>query len=272
MNLVLIFGIAAGFILVERFWPAAGLPRVRGWWSRVLLVNSLQLGIVLLAGQTWERWMAGISFLHLSQHCHDLTAAGIAYFISTFVYYWWHRLRHESRFFWRLCHQLHHSPRRIEVLTSFYKHPVEIFLNSLLSSALVYLLLGCSIEAAGYYTALTAAAEFFYHWNVRTPRWWGFFLQRPESHRVHHRYRHHTSNFADLPVWDLIFGTFNNPERAVSRCGFDNWRENRFQDMLAFRDVHAAGARARPPVQFLPTCLGCRKRWACAASQPEVMS
>lgn len=267
--ILLIFAIALGCILAERLWPAMDLPRVHGWWGRVFLVNAIQLGVVVLAGQTWERWMAQASLLSLSRHVDDLSAGGISYFASTFVYYWWHRFRHESRFFWRLCHQLHHSPRRIEILTSFYKHPVEILLNSLLSSALVYALLGCNITAAAYCTLLTAVAEFFYHWNIKTPRWVGYLLQRPESHRVHHQYRRHTANFADLPLWDWIFGTLKNPQRFAGRCGFDDWREDRFEDLLAFRDVHGPDARAQEPLRFLPTCLGCRKRWACVAAQQQ---
>lgn len=271
--IVLLFLIAAGCIVVEHLWPAMELPRVRAWWPRVLLINAIQLGIVILAGQSWDRWLAQASLIHLNRHVDDFTAAGIAYFVSSFVYYWWHRFRHESQFFWRLCHQLHHSPRRIEILTSFYKHPVEIVLNSLLSSAIVYAVLGCNIQAAAYYTFLTAIAEYFYHWNVKTPRWLGYLVQRPESHRVHHQYRHHTQNFADLPIWDWLFSTLQNPRRFTATCGFDAWREDQFEDLLAFRDVHASSdEKQRQPLHFLPTCIGCRKRWACAASRQEALS
>lgn len=190
----------------------------------------------------------------------------IAYLVSTFVYYWWHRWRHESKFFWRLCHQIHHSPRRIEILTSFYKHPVEITLNSIISSLIVYVLLGCSVEAAGVYTLFTAIAEFFYHWNIRTPHWLGNLIQRPESHRIH-QYRYHTKNFADLPLWDMLFGTFRNAKQSPAQCGFDDWREDRLNDMLAFRDIHAKGAKQREPLHLLPTCIGCSKRWACASAR-----
>jgi sterol desaturase/sphingolipid hydroxylase (fatty acid hydroxylase superfamily) len=271
--IILLLAIAAGGILVERLWPASQLPRAHAWGSRIALVNTIQIGIVIIAGHAWDRWFACVSLLHICNWAHDFAAAVIAYFISSFVYYWWHRFRHESQFFWRFCHQLHHSPRRIELLTSFYKHPVEIFLNSLLSSAIVYLLLGCNVHSAVYYTCLTAIAEFFYHWNVRTPRWVGHLIQRPESHRVHHQYRHHTQNFADLPIWDWLFGTLNNPHRSPQKCGFEVWREDRFDDMLAFRDVHAfAHDREAKPLQFLPTCIGCRKRWACAASRLHSLS
>ncbi len=270
--IILIIAIAIGCVVVEKLWPATDLPKVRAWWPRVILVNAIQLGIVVLAGRSWEHWLSRASLFHLRYWTHDLAAGFIAYLISTFVYYWWHRFRHKSDFFWRVCHQLHHSPRRIELLTSFYKHPVEIFLNSLISSLIVYTLLGCSIQAAAYYTVLTALAEYFYHWNIRTPRWVGHIVQRPESHRVHHQYRHHTQNFADLPIWDWLFGTLHNPTHTPRRCGFDEWREDRFEDLLAFRDVHALNRNSDSrPLHFLPTCIGCRKRWACSAAEKEVL-
>jgi len=52
MNILIIFGIAAGCIVAERLWPAMKLPRVNAWWGRVILINSIQLGITVLAGQT----------------------------------------------------------------------------------------------------------------------------------------------------------------------------------------------------------------------------
>ena len=114
---------------------------------------------------------------------------------------------------------------------------------------------------------MIALGEFFYHWNIKTPAWLGFIFQRPESHRVHHQFRHHTNNFADLPIWDMLFGTFKNPKTFKGRCGYESWREDRFEDMLMFRDVHASGAEKLQPLHFLPTCIGCSKRWACAAAR-----
>lgn len=121
--------------------------------------------------------------------------------------------------------------------------------------------------AGAVYTFLTAVAEYFYHWNIRTPHWVGRLVQRPESHRVHHQYRHHTQNYADLPLWDALFGTYENPRHSPARCGYDDWREDRFDDMLAFRDVHAPGAETLSPLHLLPSCIGCKKRWACAEAR-----
>ena len=215
--LIVLAIIAALMVVIERLWPGQALPTVRLWWLRIVLVNVVQLGIVILAGLTWDRWLARVSLLELGEHLGTWGSAAVAYFVSTFIYYFWHRLRHESGLFWRLCHQLHHSPRRIEVLASFYKHPVEILINSVLSALIVFTLLGLTVEAAAIYTAMTAVAEYFYHWNIRTPRWLGWLIQRPESHRVHHRFRHHSQNYADLPLWDWVFGTLNNPEKSPRR-------------------------------------------------------
>ena len=142
--------------------------------------------------------------------------------------------------------------------------PVEALCNCLISSAITYLLLGCSVPAAAVCTLLCALAEFFYHLNVRTPRWIGWLVQRPESHRVHHERARHSRNYGDLPLIDLIFGTLENPTREVAECGFTPEREDRFAAMLAFTDVHAPPTAPAPePVEARITCLGCRKRWVC---------
>src|SRR5436305_2008194 len=81
-----------------------------------------------------------------------------------------------------------------------------------------------SVSAAAYYTILIAVGEFFYRWNIKTPLWVGFIFQRPESHRVHHQFRHHTNNFADIPLWGMLFGTFKNPKMFKGQCGYERWR------------------------------------------------
>src|SRR5262249_29330915 len=163
----------------------------------------------------------------------------VAYLIATFVFYWWHRWRHEVPLLWRLFHQIHHSPRRIEVITSFYKHPGEMIANSLIGSALVYALLGLTPQGGAIYTLLTALGEFFYHTNVRTPRWLGLLFQRPEMHRVHHEHGYHRNNYSDLPLWDMFFGTYESPRAFPGNCGFDAADEERLVEMLGYVDVHA---------------------------------
>lgn len=236
--LVTILVVFAACFVLERMTPGWRLPHVRTWPLRVLLVNAVQLGVVLLAGVTWERWLSAGSLLHLSRHLGPVAGGMLAYFVATFVFYWWHRVRHESDFLWRVFHQIHHSPRRIEVITSFYKHPVEMIVNSLIGSLLVYAFLGLSPEAGAVYTLCTALGEFFYHTSVRTPRWVGWFFQRPEMHRIHHQHGRHRNNYGDIVWWDWLFGTYENPATFDHTCGFDADKEERLPAMLAWRDVH----------------------------------
>lgn len=75
------------------------------------------------------------------------------------------------------------------------------------------------------------------HASFRTPRWLGYLIQRPESHSVHHGRGIHRYNYADLPLWDMVFGTFRNPEGFQPKHGFYDGASERIPEMLAFRDV-----------------------------------
>ena len=236
--LTTIIAVFAFCFVLERVVPGWPLPQVRTWPLRVILVNGVQLGVILLAGLSWERWLSSASVFHLSEHVSPATGGLIAYFIATFVFYWWHRWRHEYSFLWLGFHQIHHSPQRLEVITSFYKHPGEMIVNSILGSLLVYTFLGLSLEAGAIYTLCTALGEFFYHTNVRTPRWVGFFFQRPEMHRIHHQYSRHKNNYGDITWWDMLFGTYENPKAWAQTCGFDDAKEQQLIRMLAYKDVN----------------------------------
>ena len=234
---VIVVSVALIMIAVELAHPGRSWPRVAGWWLRVVLLNAAQVGVVFLAGWLWDDWMRQ----HRPWSADGLGVVGgalVGYFVITFIYYWWHRWRHESDVLWRWLHQVHHSPQRIEVVTSFYKHPFELVANGLLSSAILYLLVGVGPEAASGAVLLTGLAELFYHWNVPTPYWLGYIIQRPESHCVHHQEGLHSYNYGDLPLWDMLFGTFRNPARFDARCGFGPEREQRLPEMLAGVDVN----------------------------------
>lgn len=124
MMLPWLLGIALFCFALERFHPGWPLPKVKTWPFRVILVNLVQLGVVMLAGLSWERWLSSASVFHLQQHVSPSLGGCIAYFIATFIFYWWHRWRHRFDQLWLWFHQVHHSPQRIEVITSFYKHPL----------------------------------------------------------------------------------------------------------------------------------------------------
>lgn len=236
--------IAIGFLAWERLRPGRRLPHVEGWWLRVVLANLAQLAIVLAVGPLTATIVSPALPLDVIS---PFGAGTAAYLVSTFLWYWWHRARHELRPLWLGFHQFHHSPSRVEVAMAFYKHPVEQLANAMLSAAIAGPLFGLSPAGALVYATWAATAEFVYHANVRTPRWLGYFVQRPEMHRLHHATGHHAQNYADLPVWDMLFGTYANPREEVSRCGLAD--EARVDRMLLFHD-------ASKPVRFRALALG----------------
>jgi sterol desaturase/sphingolipid hydroxylase (fatty acid hydroxylase superfamily) len=237
LQLGIIFVAAVVLITLERVFPGRQLPNPPSWFARAALLNGAQLGIVVLTGHTWNQWLRGWSVFHIAGSVPAPMEGLLAWFIGTFAFYWWHRARHASDFLWRTMHQIHHSPARIEAVTSFYKHPLEIAANSVISTLLVFGLLGGSVAAAAWFNVFAAVGEMLYHSNIATPRWWGFFMQRPEHHSIHHELNVHQFNYGDITWWDRLFGTFVEAEDFAPACGFAPGREERLGRMLLFRQI-----------------------------------
>ncbi|MES2608328.1 MAG: sterol desaturase family protein [Pseudomonadota bacterium] len=231
-------GVAVAMFLVELICPARQWKIVRHWWLRAIIFNSIQIAIVYLATLTWDLWFSGNHVWESKKYLGDGASIFVGYILITFIYYWWHRMRHDVYFLWRWCHQLHHSPQRIEILTAFYKHPIELIVNGFLSSLILYVFLGLEPSAVSQVILITGIAELFYHWNIKTPYWLGFIFQRPESHCIHHQYQHHKNNYSDLPLWDILFGTFQNPRESEFMCGFDDSKEQAVIPMLKGKDLY----------------------------------
>jgi sterol desaturase/sphingolipid hydroxylase (fatty acid hydroxylase superfamily) len=231
----LIVGAAASAL--ERVRPGTKLPPVSGWKPRALAFVLIELLLVLGTVFAWLVLIEPQALFSLSDEPLWFQVSA-NWLLSTFVFYWWHRVRHDSDALWRWTHQLHHSPQRIETITTFYKHPFEVIADTLLNLALSFMILGVSFEAFLLHASCVACSQFFVHMNVATPRWIGYFVQRPEMHRIHHEFGVHRGNYADLPLWDMLFRTFENPRSRPVACGFEPAREGRVLDMLLLRDVH----------------------------------
>ena len=217
-------------------------PAIRGWrliglaaLVVTLAVNTLVPPLVLTMVPAWRLFdLSGLG-----------TAGALpAFVLATFVSYWIHRIQHRSDLLWRLVgHQLHHSVQRVDVSSATIIHPFDVALQTSMT-ALATLLLGVTIEAAAAAGVTGFAVAVFQHLNVRTPRWIGYLVQRPESHMLHHERNVHSRNFGDLPVWDMLFGTYCNPERADVEVGFEPERSRKVMAMLVGIDVNRAAERA----------------------------
>ena len=190
-----------------------------------------------------------------SHHLLDASRLGLVgsivlgYLVLSFATATIHRAYHRYPLLWRSFHQLHHAPQRLDIPGAVVFTPQEMIVNVAASLLVLVFLLGLSPLAAAITGYIAVFYSLFQHFNVNTPRWLGWLIQRPESHGVHHRRGFHAYNYSDLPIWDMLWGTFRNPGRFMGDVGFEETESRRFGAMLLTRDVNAAtlgaGSRGR---------------------------
>ena len=64
--------------VLERVIPGWKLPKVPTWPARVIAINTVQFGVLMLAGVAWERWFASSSLLHVSHFVSPGEALALA--------------------------------------------------------------------------------------------------------------------------------------------------------------------------------------------------
>ena len=171
-------------------------------------------------------------------------AGGITvwYVFNTFITYWYHRFQHRFHYAWRMLHQVHHGVPRIDIPSALVAHPLDVVVSTTLSILVMAFLLGLDSRAVAIANVLQFFITLFPHWNVRTPNWAGYFIQRPEEHILHHQRGVHGGNYSDWPLWDKVFGTYRAPVKEPVQVGFESAGFAEQLKMLAFIDVNAAGS------------------------------
>lgn len=130
---------------------------------------------------------------------------------SSFIYYWLHRVQHESLFWWRL-HATHHHITKMGCMRGDRTHPLE-WATLMLGTPIVLALLGAS---DGLMTVVGA----FGIWNgtlnhsnlpLKSMPVYDWVFATAQQHHVHHaRLRKHSDkNYGcNIILWDRIFGTY----------------------------------------------------------------
>ncbi|MEC7771975.1 MAG: sterol desaturase family protein [Bacteroidota bacterium] len=158
--------------------------------------------------------------------------------IYEFGLYLWHYAMHKNDTLWKIFHQMHHSAERMDSYGAFYFSPMDMIGFSLLGSLCLVVVAGFTAQAATLFILITTFLAIFQHANISTPTWIGYIVQRPEAHTVHHAKGIHAYNYSDISLFDIIFGTFNNPKRYEHETGFYNGASTRVWDMLTFKDIN----------------------------------
>ena len=212
-------GLFAGFAVLELLLVGRKFPAVTHWRLQGLAFTLLYFAVATYAPLFWDGWLGEHRFFAADTLPLWAQIAG-GFLLLELGIYAWHRTMHNVDFLWRWFHQMHHSPERVDIWGALYFHPFDSVGWAFLSSLALVLGFGVSAEAAIVINVVATFYGLFQHLNVRTPHWLGYIIQRPESHSGHHERGIHARNYSDLPLWDMIFGTFHNPKTFDGEVGF----------------------------------------------------
>ena len=225
------------FLAIEAVAPSGrAMPDIRNWrliglacfaGTLVVYVGTPLLIVPLLPPMAianlngWGNW-----------------AAIPVWVLTTFLGYWAHRTMHYFDLLWRAGHQLHHGVARVDKSSAMIFHPVDSIVQGVLTGLIAAGLTNATPHAAAWAGLWGFAVALYQHWNVKTPAWTGWIIQRPEAHMLHHERDVHARNFGDMPSWDRVFGTYAEPVGRDVLLGFETGRAARWLAMLAMVDVN----------------------------------
>ena len=175
----------------------------------VLVVALVMMACeVARPGRSWREWPAGGCGRHAQRRANRYGVPGwrrlgrldvapsavvgrrsrhhrralVGYLVITFIYYWWHRWRHESDFLWPMAasgppqpagpHRDHHQ--LLQASSGAARQQILLAVHPLSARR-------CRSASCGRRRAADRIAELFYHWNVPTPYWRG--LHRPTARK-----------------------------------------------------------------------------------------
>ena len=229
-------GCLPAFLALDLVYKARPYYRPRFWRLRATAVAIIAIALsfvlpVYLAKLTGDWTIFNLSSLGV----WGGAVAGIV--VYEFVHYWYHRTVHRSDVLWRLFHQMHHSSESMDAWSANYIAPWDAAMFIGIATFVFGPVLGLDPAAAAVANLFLTFNAVFQHANIRTPQWLGYIIERPESHAVHHERGVHRYNYSDLPLWDILFGSFRNPKTFEGQAGFYDGASTRVADMLLARDV-----------------------------------
>ena len=133
------------------------------------------------------------------------------FFLDDFIYYWFHRISHECRFWWA-AHVNHHSSQQYNLSTAVRQSWTSVIVGTW-TPWIPLALLGFPPTMILAQQGFNLFYQFWIHTEVvhRMPAWFEYLFNTPSHHRVHHasNSRYLDRNYAGvLMLWDRMFGTF----------------------------------------------------------------
>ena len=234
LSVLAIYGV---LMIWEALFPARQLPKIKFWKIRGLTAFAFFFYLSSYLPLFTDPYLEAYRVFDLTG-LGALGGGAVGVLLYEFGVYVWHRALHTSNFLWRAFHQMHHSAERLDTYGAFYFSPLDMIGWTVLGSLCFALLVGLSPQAITVTLLVTNFLGMFQHANINTPRWLGYIIQRPESHTVHHAKGIHKHNYSDLPIFDILFGTFENPKNYGHQTGFYYGASAKVLQMLSFKDLN----------------------------------
>jgi len=215
---IIFFSWAGFMMLMERLYPyTKGMRFFRdGWWLDFIWYSVIQSYFLKIL--IFDYIIApvkvhfGVEDYGILSHWPIWSLVLLFLFTHDFYIYWFHRLQHESKFFWRL-HEAHHSVKEVDWLAGSRSHVLEIVINQTIEFAPIILLLDNKTAAivVPIKALIDAVWGMWIHSNIdaHTGKL-QYVINGPEMHQWHHSdhkpvfYSNYSTKFA---FWDWIFGT-----------------------------------------------------------------
>ena len=142
-------------------------------------------------------------------------SAFLVILLSSFVYYWLHRVQHESLFWWRI-HATHHHITKMGCMRGDRTHTLE-WLALLLGTPIALALLGASDHVMAVAGAFSIWNGTLNHSNLplKSMPVYNWIFATAQQHHIHHALvlEHSNTNYGcNIIFWDRIFGTYCGDE------------------------------------------------------------
>ena len=233
---LIVIAMYVGVMIWEVVFPARSLPQVKYWKLKGLTAFVIFFFLSSYLPLFIDPYLEPYRLFDLSG-LGTVSGSVIGLLLYELGIYLWHRTMHQSDFLWRTFHQMHHSAERIDTYGAFFFSPMDMIGFTVVGSVCFALIMGLTPQAITIIILVTNFLAIFQHANIKTPHWLGYLIQRPESHTVHHAQGIHKHNYSDLPIFDILFGTFFNPKTYEHQTGFYPGASDRISDMLLFRNI-----------------------------------
>ena len=193
------------------------LALVRGHYSLKDTLASLGMRVgnyasnVLLAGAAVAAFAACYQYRWMEISITSPWAWVAIIVLDDFIYYWFHRLSHEVRFWWA-AHVNHHSSQEYNLSTA-HRQPWTGVLVGTWSPWFLLAIIGFPPEMIFLQSGFNLFYQDWLHTQAirRMPAWFEYLFNTPSHHRVHHASnpQYVDRNYAGVfMVWDRMFGTF----------------------------------------------------------------